>query len=194
MSLRERVYSILIVSATDSFTSAFADLLPETRYYPIYTVTSVSAAKRALAEKAFDFVIINAPLPDDAGTRFAIDICTSKQSAVLLLAKSDVHADIHDRVAEYGVFTLPKPTSKPTMIHALNWMESARERLRQFEKKSLSIEEKMAEIRLVNKAKWILISELTMSEPEAHRYIEKQAMDRCISKRTIAEEIIKLYS
>ena len=194
MSLRERFYSILIVSATDSFTSAFADLLPETRYYPIYTVTSVSAAKRALAEKAFDFVIINAPLPDDAGTRFAIDICTSKQSAVLLLAKSDVHADIHDRVAEYGVFTLPKPTSKPTMIHALNWMESARERLRQFEKKSLSIEEKMAEIRLVNKAKWILISELTMSEPEAHRYIEKQAMDRCISKRTIAEEIIKLYS
>ena len=194
MSLRERVYSILIVSATDSFTSAFADLLPETRYYPVYTVTSVSAAKRALAEKAFAFVLINAPLPDDAGTRFAIDICTSKQSAVLLLAKSDVHAGIHDRVAEYGVFTLPKPTSKPTMIHALNWMESARERLRQFEKKSLSIEEKMAEIRLVNKAKWILISELSMSEPEAHRYIQKQAMDRCISKRTIAEEIIKTYT
>ena len=194
MSLKERVYSILIVSATDSFTSAFADLLPETRYYPVYTVTSISAAKRALAEKAFDFVIINAPLPDDAGTRFAIDICTSKQSAVLLLVKSYVHAGIHDRVAEYGVFTLPKPTSKPTMLHALNWMESARERLRQFEKKSLSIEEKMAEIRLVNKAKWILISELTMSEPEAHRYIEKQAMDRCISKRTIAEEIIKTYT
>ena len=50
-------------------------------------------------------------------------------------------------------------------------MESARERLRQFEKKSLSIEDKMAEIRLVNKAKWILISELSMSEPEAHHYI-----------------------
>ena len=48
MSLRERFYSILIVSATDSFTSAFADLLPETRYYPIHNVTSVSAAKRHL--------------------------------------------------------------------------------------------------------------------------------------------------
>ena len=194
MSLRERVYSILIVSATDNFASAFAELLPETRYYPVRTVTSVSAAKRTLAEKAFDFVIINAPLPDDAGIRFAIDTCTVKQSAVLLLVKSDTHAGIHDRVAEYGVFTLPKPTSKSTMIHALDWMESARERLRQFEKKSLSIEEKMAEIRLVNKAKWILISELSMSEPDAHRYIEKQAMDRCISKRTIAEEIIKTYS
>ena len=169
-------------------------MLTETRYYPIHNVTSVSAAKRALAEKTFDFVIINAPLPDDVGTRFAIDTCTTKPSAVLLLVKSDVHSGIHDKVAEYGVFTLPKPTSKPTMLHALNWMESARERLRQFERKSLSIEEKMAEIRLVNKAKWILISELSMSEPDAHRYIEKQAMDRCIAKRTIAEEIIKTYT
>ncbi len=194
MSLRERFYSILLVSATDSFTFAFADLLPETRYCPIHNVTSINAAKRTLSEKTFDFVIINAPLPDDVGIRFSIDTCTTKQAAVLLLVKNDVHADIHDKVAEYGVFTLPKPTSKPTMLHALNWMESARERLRQFEKKSLSIEEKMAEIRLVNKAKWILIRELSMSEPDAHRYIEKQAMDRCIAKRTIAEEIIKTYT
>ena len=194
MSLKERVYSILIVSATDGFTSAFADLLPEARYSPVDTVTSVSVAKRVLAEKTFDFVIINAPLPDDAGTRFAIDTCTTKQSAVLLLVKNDIHAGIHDRVAEYGVFTLPKPISKSTMTHALNWLESARERLRQFEKKTTSIEDKMAEIRLVNKAKWLLISELHMSEPDAHRYIEKQAMDRCVSRRCIAEQIIKTYT
>jgi response regulator NasT len=56
------------------------------------------------------------------------------------------------------------------------------------------VEEKMAEIRLVNRAKWVLISELKMEEPQAHRYIEKQAMDRCVPRRTIAEEIIKLYT
>ena len=61
-------------------------------------------------------------------------------------------------------------------------------------KNPVTIEEKMAEIRLVNKAKWLLISQLSMSEPEAHRYIEKQAMDRCVTKRTIAEEIMKTYS
>ena len=194
MSLRERSYSILIVSATDNFTSAFADLLPKTRYFPVHSVTSVSAAKQTLAEKTFDFIIINTPLPDDMGIRFAIDTCATKLSVVLLLVKSDIHADIHDKVAEYGVFTLPKPISKLTMLHSLNWMESVRERLRQLEKKSLSIEEKMVEIRLVNKAKWLLISELSMSEPDAHHYIEKQAMNRCITKRTIAEEIIKTYS
>ena len=51
----------------------------------------------------------------------------------------------------------------------------------------------MDEIHLVNRAKWILISELKMTEPDAHRYIEKQAMDRCVSKKTIAEDIIKTY-
>ena len=52
----------------------------------------------------------------------------------------------------------------------------------------------MEEIRLVNHAKWLLISEVKMAEPDAHHYIEKQAMDRCISKREIAEEIIRTYS
>ncbi|MGI5947627.1 MAG: ANTAR domain-containing response regulator [Lachnospiraceae bacterium] len=194
MSLKERAYSILIVSATDAFTSALADLFSAAKYSPIHTVSSVSAARCELTEKTYDFVIINSPLRDDAGIRFAIDTCSNKQSVVLLLVKSDIHNGVHDQVTEYGVFTLSKPISKVTMSYALNWLESARERLRQFEKKSLSIEEKMAEIRLVNKAKWILISQLSMSESEAHRYIEKQAMDRCVTKRTIAEEIIKTYS
>lgn len=79
------------------------------------------------------------------------------------------------------------------MLLALDWLTSARERLRQTEKKVLSVEEKIDEIRLVNRAKWLLISELKMTEPDAHRYIEKQAMDRCVQKRRIAEEIIKTY-
>ena len=73
------------------------------------------------------------------------------------------------------------------------WLISARERIRKTEKKTLSIEEKMEEIRLVNRAKWLLIDELKMTEPDAHRYIEKQAMDRCVPKQQVAQEIIKTY-
>ena len=97
-------------------------------------------------------------------------------------------------MAEHGVFTLPKPVNRPALAQALDWMSSARERLRKLEKKTVSVEEKMEEIRAVNRAKWLLISELSMAEPQAHRYIEKQAMDRCISRREVAEEIIRTYS
>ena len=61
------------------------------------------------------------------------------------------------------------------------------------EQKTASIEEKMEEIRIVNRAKWLLIEELKMSEKEAHRYIEKQAMDRCVTRRVIAEKILSTY-
>ena len=194
MSLKERVYSVLIVSAAEGFNDALSALLPTSKYSPTNFVSNISAAKRALAERAFDFVIINSPLPDDIGTRFAIDTGSSKETVVLLMVRAELQAEIYDKVAEHGVFVLPKPTSKPTMTIALSWLSSAREKLRKTEKKTLSIEEKMEEIRIVNRAKWILIRELKLDEPEAHRYIEKQAMDRCISKRIVAEEIIKTYA
>ena len=194
MSLKERVYSVLIVSAADGFNDALSTLFPTSKYSPTNFVSNISAAKRALAERAFDFVIINSPLPDDIGTRFAIDTGSSKETVVLLMVRAELQAEIYDKVAEHGVFVLPKPTSKPTMAVALSWLSSAREKLRKTEKKTLSIEEKMEEIRIVNRAKWLLISELKMDEQGAHRYIEKQAMDRCISKKVIAEEIIKTYS
>ena len=79
------------------------------------------------------------------------------------------------------------------MNTAKDWLITARERLKSREKKNLSIEEKMNEIRTVNRAKWILISVLGMSEPDAHRYIEKQAMDRSMTRKAVAEEIIKTY-
>lgn len=194
MSLKERIYSVLVVSAAENFNSALTTLLPESKFHPVHIVSNVSEAKRIVAERTFDFVLINSPLPDDNGTHFAVDACQSKGTVVLLFVRNDIYAQIYDRVAEYGVFVLPKPTTKPTMVQAMDWMASARERLRKFEKKTLSIEEKMEEIRLVNRAKWLLIDELKMSEPDAHRYIEKQAMDRCVSRREVAEEIIRTYS
>ena len=194
MSLKERVYSVLVVSAAEGFNDALSSLLPGSKYSPTHFASNISAAKRALAERAFDFVLINSPLPDGVGTRFAIDTSNSKETIVLLIVRAELQAEIYDNVAEHGVFVLSKPTSKPMIATALSWLSSAREQLRKTQKKTLSIEEKMEEIRVVNRAKWLLISELQFDEPGAHRYIEKQAMDRCVSKKVVAEEIIKAYS
>lgn len=194
MSLKERVYSVLVVSASESFNAVAKELLPSSGYQPVHSANNVSEAKRYIAARGFDFVIINSPLPDESGTRFAIDCCRSQTTVVLLLSRSDVHAEVHDKVAEHGVFTLSKPTNKNIFLQALSWMSSARERLRKMEQKTSSIEERMEEIRIVNRAKCLLISELKMTEPEAHHYIEKNAMDNCIPKREAAENIIKLYS
>ncbi len=194
MSDAKRTYSVLVISSNAKFSTALTDLLPESDYCPVNRAGDVNAAKRALTERDFDFVIVNSPLSDDTGLRFSIDAASSANTVVLLLAGIELYDDIHDKASGHGVFMIRKPTSKANLTLALDWMASARERLRKTEKKALTIEEKMNEIRLVNRAKWLLISEVKMDEPAAHRYIEKQAMDRCISKREAAEEIIKTYS
>ena len=194
MSLEVRIYSVLLVSSSASFVDYMRSLLPENKYAPVGVAGSVSAAKRILSERSFDFVIINSPLSDSNGLRLATDIAEEKNVIPLLLVKNEEYPDILERTINNGVYMLAKPLTRATTAVALAWMAASRERLRVTEKKELTFEEKMKEIRLVNRAKWLIISELHMSEPEAHRYIEKQAMDRCVTRGQVAEEIIRTYS
>ena len=57
----------------------------------------------------------------------------------------------------------------------------------------MSIEDKMKEIRTVNRAKWLLIDQLKMTEADAHHYIEKQAMDLRLTKKQVAKHILRTY-
>ena len=193
MVFNEQTYSVLVVSAAQKFQEALTQMLPGSEYYPVCTVTNIAAARRELLSRSFDFIIVNEPLPDEFGTRFAIDASQNPGSVVLLLVRTEVYEETNAKVIPQGIFTLSKPVAAQTLQQGLKWMASARERLRRMEKKATSIEEKMEEIRLVNRAKWLLIEQLKMTEAEAHRYIEKQAMDSCISKKAVAESIIKTY-
>jgi response regulator NasT len=194
MLLEERDYSVLVVSAAEKFNSVMSELLSDSGLRQVTFESGINSAKRAFAERSYDFVIINSPLPDDVGTRFAIDVCSSGGTVALIVVRADIFDEINEKVSKHGVYAISKPMSKPLVELALKWMATSRERLRKTEKKTLSIEEKMEEIRLVNRAKWLLISELKMDEPGAHRYIEKQAMDRCVPRIQIAKEIIEEHS
>jgi response regulator NasT len=55
------------------------------------------------------------------------------------------------------------------------------------------LRQKIEDIRIVDRAKWILVSYMQMNEKEAHRYIEKQAMDLRTTKREVAEGLLKTY-
>ena len=193
-NLEERVYSVLVVSAGENLNTALSTIMSQSHYSPLKFVSNIAEAKRQWCERDYDFLIINSPLPDDTGVRFAIDTVASSSAIVLFLVRSELSESMKDKLFGTGVLTLAKPLNRVSVIQALEWMASFRERLKKIEVKTLSIEDKMKEIRVVNKAKWLLISVLKMDEPQAHRYIEKQAMDACISKKEVADRIIKTYS
>lgn len=193
MEFTERRYSVLLVSSSPKFNESMLALLPESRFYPVAAVSDVSSARRRLLENKYDIVIINAPLPDDFGTRLALCICENSGAGVLLLVKAEHYPDINGRVSPFGVLALPKPTTSQAVSQSLQLLCGTRERLRRMEQKTASIEEKMEEIRIINRAKLLLMEQLKMTEKEAHRFIEKQAMDRCVTRITIAQSILSTY-
>lgn len=193
MELTEYRYATLLVSASQSFVKTLQALLPTSVYDPISVRCDAASARRALLENRFDIVIVNTPLPDEFGTALALDACADSGAGVLLLVRAELFPQVNEQASQGGVLTLPKPLSQTLVSQSLTLLRGTRERLRRMEQKTATLEEKMQEIRLVNHAKWVLIEQLKMTEEQAHKYIEKQAMDRCITRRAVAENILSTY-
>ena len=193
MVFQEHTYSVLLVSSGDQFTKTIKELMPLTHFYPVHAVRSAGEARRTLLGTSADIVLINTPLPDEFGAQLAMDLCERSDAAVLLVVKSERYEDVYARVTEHGVLTLPKPTSTQLVRQSLRALCAVRERLRRVGEKQATVEEKIQEIRLVNRAKWALIQCLGMTEQAAHRYIEKRAMDERISRREAAMQVLSVY-
>ena len=191
MEYLPRTYSVLSVAAAEKFHTSLRELLPNGRYDPVHAVYDASEARRRMLETAYDVILISAPLPDEFGARLAQHAAEHTGAGVLMMVKSEYYSDVSEQLTPCGVLTLQKPTSPQMMLQCMELLCATRERLRRMEQKSASIEDKMAEIRLVNRAKWTLIEKRGLTEQEAHRFIEKEAMDRCVPKRVIAEEILR---
>ena len=73
-------------------------------------------------------------------------------------------------------------------------MIASRKRVQNLESENHKLQKKIDEIRLVDRAKCILIQYLNMTEPQAHKYIEKQAMNMRQSRLQTAEMILKTYA
>ena len=166
--------------------------MPPAEYNPVLRAKNSGEARRMLLEMSADIIIINTPLPDDFGVQLALDLSDSS-SGILMLVKSDLYEQVAYRVEDSGIFTLPKPNSSQMIYNAVKLLSVYAARLKKLEQKNRTMQEKMTDIRTINRAKWLLIENLNMSENDAHRYIEKQAMDTRSTRREVAEGIIRTY-
>ena len=188
-----RQYSILIVSASEQLTAFVKKVISDGRFSGIEVRKSVAQAAQELLNRHYDVVLVNAPLPDDFGVDFVLNLCERYTSGVLILTPGDVCDDVTDRVIDFGVVVLAKPVTNRALARNIRHLCAIQDKIRNTEKKVLTLEEKINEMRIVNQAKCLLIEKEQISEEEAHRRIGKQAMDRCISRNLVAEEIIEKY-
>ena len=193
MFLDRDIVSVLLISASQKWTDTILELLPHRQFQPVTTVCTAGEARRLLFEKSFDLVLIISPLRDDFGAQLAIEIADNGQSGVLLFVKADLFEQASYKVESHGVLTLAVPCPRMVIMQSVKLLVATRARLRVLENKAISLEAKMEEIRIVNRAKLLLVEQQKMSESEAHRYIEKTAMDTCQKKSAVAQEIIRTY-
>ncbi len=159
----------------------------------ITVIYSCQEARRIISERDFDIVIINTPLKDESGESLSRDIAVKNVSQVMLIVKSEFYDEVSAVVNDYGIITVEKPMNKTLFWQALKLARAAHSKVRQMEAENKKLLRKIEDIKIVDRAKYILISGFKMSENEAHKHIEKQAMDLRISKRAVAEEIINSY-
>jgi len=192
--LNERTpYSVLSVASSTGIYENLSAILPVSSFSPVLQVSSCGEAKRLLVSSPFDIIIVNAPLPDEFGTEFALNLIKDSNSSVILMVKNELYDEISYKVEEYGIMTIAKPTTKAILYQTIKLAAATNSRFKMLEKNNENVISKMEEIRIVNRAKWVLIKYLNMSEDRAHKYIEKQAMNMRVTKREVAENIIKTY-
>lgn len=162
-------------------------------FSPITTSESAADARRVLSRGDIDVVIINTPLPDEFGKSLAIYTAESTVSSVLLLVRGEDYEKITAQVEDHGIFTLRKPCSPHAVFQAAKLMVAAMAKIGELQKKNEELRFKIEDMAMCSRAKLLLVQHLQMTEAEAHRYIEKQSMDLCQKRRTVAENIIRTY-
>ena len=186
--------SALVVSCAEKSISLFSEALTAASVNHITVLASAGEARRALLEKDFDFAIIDAPLPDESGESLSRHIASKSLSQVILAVNSEHFNAVSAVCHEDGVLAISKPVSREMFWSALLLARSVSCKLKRMRDENKKLKQKIEDIRIIDKAKCLLISYLKLTEQEAHRFIEKQAMDLRSTKRAIAEGILKTYA
>lgn len=181
---------ILITCSTDKGGKVLTDILKEMGYV-VDSVKSGTAARRKILECEYDLVIIDSPLIDEVGIDLAIQITKGESTTgVIMIVKSENADMISEKVEKYGVFIIPKPFSKPLLYQGVKFVFTSLIRFKKIKENEKKLLKKVEDIRIVDRAKCILIQYNNLTEQDAHRIIEKRSMDDRISKRVVAEKII----
>ena len=182
-------HSVLLVSRDNKVISQIsAFLVPP--LFELTTTSDFNEARRLSTERTFNIIIADSG--DGYDTDFAINVADS-YSTILLLVPNEHFDEISYRVEGYGILTVTKPFEPFYFYNMIKVAIAVQYKVQILSSQTTKLKVKMEEIKQVNRAKMLLMQNMSMSEQEAHRFIEKDAMDRGMKRIAVADEIIKRY-
>lgn len=176
---------IIIASPVPSEIKVMHSVLQRAGYKVTAEADSIGQALRKIRSLYCDLVIIDSGLDGGKGYKLAEIVDQDRLAAVLMLMDTDV-AYFHQEFAY-----IIKPISSENLIPATKtvlWNWRREEELRQ---RISQLEHKLETRILVDKAKGILMDVQGWTEEQAHRYIQKEAMNQGITARQMATLILE---
>lgn len=183
------LHTVLVVTKDTKISSQINAMLIAP-LFETQIVSDFNEARRLCGERNFNIVIVD--FAEGEGTDFAIDISDSL-STILLLTPTQFFEQISYKVEGYGILTITSPFDQFYFYNMIKVAIAVQYKVQVLSSQTTKLKVKMEEIRVVNRAKMLLMQNLNMSETDAHHYLEKEAMDRCIKRTAVAEQIISTY-
>ena len=181
----------LLALGGEKYRPQWERVLKENGFSQVETASNGGEARRLLLAGDWDLLLIAAPLPDEFGHELALHAVELTHAGVILLAKAGTAEQVADTLQGQGVLVLSKPFTALQFRQAVQMAASCYHRMDGLRAENDRLADKIAQLRLVDRAKCFLIERRGMTEAAAHRMIEKQAMDSRRSRGEIAQEILE---
>ena len=146
-----------------------------------------------MAREEFDLICINAPLADENGIELSRRLAEATRAGVVIIIPQKNADEVNDMLNPHGVLVIARPINRHLFHHYLQFTDCFRTRMLRVERENEQLKTMVEDLKVIDRAKLLLVTCLNMSEEQAHRYLEKQAMDLRLSRLEVAKQVIKTY-
>lgn len=191
--------NVLLVSEdrdlSEKMTSVLTQWFEEREGVPFTIASAPSSVEgRHLArEEDYDVILLYTPLEGSLGDETAKQFASLSAATVVVITPEKVAARMREKFAGEGILLTTTPLRKHEFFSTLTAAAVCSERTRTLLEENAQLRAKLAEQKTIEQAKLLLVECLKLSEEQAHKYIEREAMELRTSRVEVARRIISTY-
>jgi two-component system, response regulator PdtaR len=168
------------------------EMLEEEGYVVVGEASDGEQAVSLAFELRPDLVILDVKMPKLDGIAAAERIAAERIAPVVILTAFS-QRELVERAREAGAMAyLVKPFGSTDLLPTIEMAVSRHAQIVGLEKEVGGLQEQLEARKVVDRAKGVLMTEHGMAEPDAFRWIQRTAMDRRTTMRSVAEAVISV--
>jgi two-component system, response regulator PdtaR len=167
------------------------EMLQEEGFEVVAEVADGASAVRLTRELTPDLVILDVKMPVMDGIQAAEEIAKDRLSAILILTAFS-QRDLVEKARRAGAMaSLVKPFQKHDLLPAVEIAAGRFRELSGLEREVDDLQGRLEARKVVERAKGLLQEKQGLSEADAFRFVQRQAMERRQTMRQVAERVIE---